>query len=1317
MKSLLLLAYILLVCFLAPGSMAQDLYFKNYQVNDGLSGNTITSILQDSKGFMWFGTRNGLNRFDGYSFRTFRNIPTDSFSIGSNSILSLCEDNNEQLWIGTYKGVYIYDPAIERFTLFRQLPEQEVRCIAKDALHNMWIVADQLLYRYNPSSGQLKTYSFPFTQSTAVVCSPTGKIWVAGSSGIIMGYDSENDQFISYDIRGIIPGIAANAIQDIYPVNDSTLLVGTMYNALLLHITGRGSFRYERLYDKIQVHRILHQKNAEYWLGTETGLLIMDLQTGRRQLIKKQQFNPYSITDNVIYSLYRDLEGGTWIGSFFGGVNYYSKQNNLFRKYFPRQDINSISGNIVHEICGDDFGNIWIGTEDAGLNKLESSGQILHFKATDQPGSLSYNNIHGLLAVGNELWVGTYEHGLDVLNIATGKVVRHYKAGPGRELKSNFIVTLYRTRAGDVLAGTWNGLFRYNRTNDDFDSIPFFNSHIQSVHEDHSGTIWVGTYGKGVYYQNMESGQSGILQYDPGRTNSISNNYVNNVFEDSDHQLWFSTEAGLNKYDPIIKKFSRYTMAEGLPDNQVFRVQEDNKGMLWISTAKGLLSASRDFGKLHVYTTAHGLISNQFNYNSSFKAKDGRLFFGTVKGMISFDPAEFVTNTFVPPVYITGIQVNNKEMHVGQGPLHFAIPYEKSIKLSYDSSSVSFDVAALNYTNPQLNHYAYKMEGFDKDWTMVDGNRRIYYTKLPPGSYTFRVKASGEAAAWNSKETSLQIHISPPWWASYWAYAAYLLLLGAILAIIFRYYSLAQKEKAKRNFEIFEREKEREIYNAKIDFFTNVAHEIRTPLTLIKLPFDKLESSIEKPELHESLHIMKKNINRLVDLTNQLLDFRKAEANNFTLNFTRTDVNEILSEVFQAFRPAAEQKGLQYTLELPRIALQAYVDHEAVQKIMSNLLNNAIKYAESIVSLRLLPFSSEDTVFNVEVKNDGYLIPWELKEKIFEPFYRIRESQKEEGTGIGLPLSRALAELHKGVLDLKKPENGHNIFWLSLPIHQDIELSFDKEQAAESQPAAVEERDAEMMAGERPAIMLVEDNKDILDFVHKELKEQYRVIKALNGQEALDLLQDNPVNLIISDIMMPVMNGIELCRKVKNDLQFSHIPFIMLTAKNSLNAKIEGLEVGADAYIEKPFSFEHLNAQISNLLNNRQIIKEYFARSPLSHFKGIAYSKADNDFLEKLNEIIYEHITDMDLDVEQLSRLMNMSRPTLYRKIKALSDLSPNELINLSRLKKAAELLSQRQYKINEVANMVGYTIQSNFSRDFSRQFGMSPSQYLAEIK
>jgi ligand-binding sensor domain-containing protein/signal transduction histidine kinase/DNA-binding response OmpR family regulator len=1317
----LLITVCCILSYLACAGQDAPYYFKNYKVSNGLSGNATGDIIQDKKGFIWIASRNGLNRFDGNSFRIFRSKQGDSTSLGSNSVFSIFEDKNEKLWIGTHKGVYIYDPVSDQFKPFGLIRPEEVRMIRGDQEGGIWIISDNQLYKFDSKRGTVRP--LPDAENTVSVhVSASGKVWAASSNGVIRRYNSETDNTAEYNISGLVKEVFSN--MRLQSVSDSTLLIGNMKRVLLFNyksgkitdISGQTGQQ-----EDIYIHTFFENGKDEYWLGSESGLFILDLKKRKMNQIVKQKYNPYSITDNIINAIFKDREGGIWISTQFGGVNYYSSEFNRFQKYFPQPGNNHISGNLIHEIVKDSYGKLWIGTEDAGLNQLDlQTGKFRSFLPDGKKGSIAYHNLHGLVADGDKLWIGTYEHGLDVMDLKTNKVVRHYSTSQPNTFGSNFIVTLYKTRESDILVGTWSGLFKYNRDTDDFTRMEFFTSQVQSIHQDQQGTLWVASYGGGIFYFNPKTDKKGRIQYVAGKPDGLLDNYINSLYQSKDNDLWFCTEHGLSRYNAATQKFRNYRIEDGLPDNQVFRILEDNTGNFWISTSRGLSMLDSKTEKFTNYNEANGLPSEQFNYNSSFKNDDGTLFFGTVAGLISFKPASFIRNTYVPPVYITGIQANNQELVIGgkDSPLTSSPIYTGWIRLPYDRSSLSFDVAALSYVIPQMNSYKYQMQGLDSQWFTLSNSKKISFSKLPPGRYVFRIKGSNNNQVWNGRETRLNIDILPPWWATVWAYMLYGAIVSAIAIIVFRYYHLAVGEKNKREIEAIEIGKEREIYNAKIDFFTNVAHEIRTPLTLIKMPLDKLLASEHADaETFENLTMIDKNANRLIDLTNQLLDFRKAESNNFSLNFTKTDINELLNDVFSTFRPAAEQKNLNYKIELPRITLQAFVDFEACKKIISNLINNAVKYAESAVKVKLLPFNSDDLLFHIEFSNDGLIIGDENKDRIFEPFFRMESTQKQQGTGIGLPLARSLAELHKGKLELKRHDLQQNTFLLSLPIHQDYEMDLKGENEGDPTDYDLNNEANEVTDPAKPMILIVEDNVEILNYLGKELGMSYNVIRSLDGQQAVDVMQRENIQLVISDIMMPVMDGIQLCRKMKSDVQFSHIPIILLTAKNSINSRIEGLEVGADAYIEKPFSLDHLAAQITNLINNRNIIKEYFARSPLTHIKGIAFSTADKNFLEKLNNIISRRIADSNLDVDLLSSLMNMSRPTLYRKIKGISDLTPNELINLSRLKRAAELLAENKYKINEVADMVGYSVPTNFSRDFQKQFGVSPSSYVSKLQ
>ncbi|MEN0055926.1 MAG: two-component regulator propeller domain-containing protein [Mucilaginibacter sp.] len=1300
---------------------AQSYYFRHYQVEQGLSNNTVYCTLQDKHGFLWFGTKDGLNRFDGYTFKTFRHDAADKNSVSSNMIHSLCLDKAGNLWIGNDQGLDRYDFKTETFTHINPSNTDAVRCIITDKNNNIWFVAGPLLLKYDDKTGKITDYkAFQHFEATSIAFNTDGSVWASSASGSLEKLDTISHSFSSYSLFKSSKPAASNFIEKIYAADNNKIFVGTSNQGFKEFDCSTGTYRDMLTYNpdktEVFVRDFVKYNDNEYWIATESGVFIYDVQKGTFLNLKKHYNDPYSISDNAVYTLYKDAEGGIWAGTYFGGVNYYPKQYSTFNKFYPGSDKTGLQGNVVREICKDMYGNLWMGTEDNGLNKLSPDKTTWTHYYPGGTTSISNTNIHGLLANGNELLVGTFERGLDILDIPSGKVVRHYLAGKAANmLKSNFIITFCKTRKGAILVGTTRGLYQYNEASKDFtlvNSVPSYDF-IYSIIEDHSGKIWVGTVHDGAYFYDPATNSGSKLNKPEAITDQLNSSSVNSVFEDSNHQIWLATEGlGLWNYDPVKKTYKFYDLSKGFPSNYIFRILEDDHKNLWVSTTRGLVSLNIINRSIKIYTKATGLLSDQFNYNSAFKDTDGTMYFGCVKGMISFNPTQFKTNNFVAPVYITGFQVHNQEISVNGADslLQRSIICTKKIKLNYNQSSFSIDFAALSYPSPQMTQYKYMMKGLDKGWTVLKTNRKVYFTQLLPGRYTFIVKAANYDGVWAPQETQLDIIITPPFWKSIWAYMAYALLILIIAHYILNQYHIRIRDKNKRLIETLENDKEKQIYNAKIEFFTNVAHEIRTPLTLIKGPMEKvIKKAGSVPDIQNNLQIMEKNTNRLLDLTNQLLDFRKTETNNFSLSFVKTDITHLLSDTFLRFKPLAEQKNMHYEF-IQHKTLYAYVDIEAFTKIISNLINNAIKYGKSVVEVELLDTLESDSTFSVEVRNNGYIVPFEMREKIFEPFFRLKESEKQIGTGIGLSLSRSLAELHQGVLALNKPINDLNTFMLTLPVHQEKEFDLynlpdDYEQADKTK----EEEDVDFM---KPIILLVDDNPEILDFISDDLSDKYSVIKALNGQEAFDMLGIESIQLVISDVMMPVMDGFELCKKIKTNFDYSHIPIILLTAKNTLQSKIEGLEVGADAYIEKPFSPEHLQVQIANLLINRSKMRERFASSPLANINTMAYSKPDESFLDKLNSAINNNIQNPDLDVEQIAGLMNMSKPTLYRKVKAISNLTINELINITRLKAAAKLLEDGDYKIYEVAAMVGYNSQSHLGRNFLKQFGTTPTEY-----
>ncbi|WP_407429494.1 two-component regulator propeller domain-containing protein [Arcticibacter sp.] len=1333
------LAYFLILFIAGSQNLNAQYYFKHFKVENGLSNNIVFCSLQDKKGFMWFGTRDGLNRFDGYSFKVFRHNPKKKKSLGSNYISSIYEDAYGTLWIGTTKGLYRYNEKTEDFTLLGITAGNNIGDVKLDDQGNLWFLSGLTLVKYNIKTRKLIPFKARDNFNITSICIENNNIWISTGDGHIKKYLPENNSFLNFDLFNQSKYTSSKWIKKIYYTGDQTILIGTSSQGVKLFDIEKKTYQDVLTYnqDKTEIYARDFIKNAdgEYWIATESGIYIYN--PGKNDFInlQKSNTNPYSLADNAVYTLCKDKEGGIWAGTYFGGISYFPKPYAPFEKFFPQSLVNSISGHAVREICADKNENLWIGTEDAGLNKLDKrTGKFIHIKPTGTAKGLAYSNIHGLLANDNELWIGTFERGLDVLNIHTGNVIKHYSLNNGTSSsRSNFIISLYKTSAGEIFAGTGLGLYRYDSLKDNFTVVPDIatNDFIYSVFEDHTGTIWAGTLENGVFYFRPKTKESGNYRYHATDSNSISSNAINSIFEDSNHDLWFATEGGgLCKFHRKTNTFKRYSTKDGFPSNIMFRILEDKTKKLWISTSRGLTFFDPKLETVKVFTKADGLLTDQFNYNSAYKDTNGRMYFGSVDGMISFDPNNFSRNRFTPPIYITGFQIYDRELTINQenSPLKESITSTNYIHLDYNQATFSIDFAALSYTAPEVNEYAYKMEGLDDEWSYLKTNRKIYFTNLPPGIYTFLVKGANNSGVWNDEPARLTIEISPPYWASNWAYIIYFMLALAATYYCVRDYHKRQEQKNKRKIQLLEiekereiehleAEKEREIYHAKIEFFTNVTHEIRTPLTLILAPLENIIKNEKSPlEIKDSLKIMEKNTHHLLDLTNQLLDFRKAESKGFSLSFIRVNISKLLHETFLRFKLAADSKGLTYIIELPEKDVLAYVDVAAVTKILSNLFSNAIKYSEKNVYIELAPHDAEEENFVIRIKNDGVYIPEEIRDRIFEPFYRMEVSENELGTGIGLPIARSLTELHKGSLCVTSISY-LNVFILTLPARheKEFQLHHEKDQTEEIHP--VESKENEVPSTLKPTVLLVEDNKDILEYLSRELSPFYAVSTAPNGREAINIIENTMVQLIISDVRMPVMDGFELCEYIKSNIEFSHIPLILLTSKNTLSSKIKGLELGADSYIEKPFSPEHLHVQISNLLSNRNKIKEYFARTPLLNMKSIGCSKTDQLFLEKLNEVIQQNMADTDLDIEFLASEMNMSRPTLYRKIKAISSLTPNEMIKIARLKKGAELLALGEYKIFEVCDIVGFSSQSYFAKNFQKQFGMTPREYFDSNK
>ncbi|RZK21375.1 MAG: sensor histidine kinase [Pedobacter sp.] len=1024
-------------------------YFRHYQTDDGLSHSSVRSIIQDRKGFMWIGTRGGLNRFDGYKFKSYKNKADKFGYIGNDIITSLAEDQTGMLWIGTGRGVFRFNPTTEVFTKLSGI-NGYINQVLVDKKNNIWIIAIASLYQYDQYTRKILDYKLP---ASCLAIDNKQNIWFGNNDGVLSKLNPYTKKIEK--IRLIEKSASKNvrSISAIFPTGDQ-ILIGFFKKGLksynlktrtISHLTLSKDKNLE-----IFVRDIRWSDNQNFWIATESGIYIYDLKKNTSINLRKRIGDPYAISDNAVYTVCKDDNGGIWAGTFFGGINYYSQENAKFKKYYPIPNVNSISGSAVREISADHKGNLWIGTEDAGINKINLKTQkITTYTNTNKPDEVSYPNIHGLLVTGNKLFIGPFFHGLEVMDIRTGRIAERFRyIGNKGDSLSDFVLSLYLSRDSTLYVGTaynGSGLFIFNQKSKIFTRIKQipYNSYVLCITEDSQGRIWTGSINEGVYHYHPKTGKSGHIKFGD---RDITDFPVYGILEDKNNNMWFATEGGglikVNAKGQIVKKI---TQQNGLPSNTLFGILEDNAGNLWISSLKGLICFNIASEKIKVYTRANGLITDQFNYHSAYKDKNGTMYFGSVAGMIAFKPEELAQGQNSPPTYITEFELDNKEVSANDinSPLKKSVIYIDTLILQYNQNNFSLKFSALNYSFSDVTQYKYRMKGLTNDWTYLTTNRNAYFTDLSPGKYTFMVQARSNVGSWVGKEKMLYIEIVPPIWRSTVAYILYTLIIIILLYFAIDYYHQLQERKNANKLKLFEHEKVKEVYQAKIEFFTNIAHEIQTPLTLISVPVERVIEKIDDyPRIRKSMLMIEKNTKRLVELIGQLLDFRQTEIEQFGLNFVNVDINTILKSQIEAFREYASENTIAIKLKVPQKHVIAFVDREALIKICSNLISNAIKYATSTTSVELFEPAEGNPSLTIVFSNDGPAIPQEFRNKIFEPFFRLRRKDKS-GTGIGLPLAKSLTELHKGSLILSSAEADKIVFALTLPIHQDVEFQLN----------------------------------------------------------------------------------------------------------------------------------------------------------------------------------------------------------------------------------------------------------------------------------
>lgn len=1301
---------------------SNDLCFRHFSVEDGLSSNSVRALMQDKYGFLWIGTDEGLNRYDGTTVKLYRLKDR-----GANEAISSLYSAHNKIWIGTDEGIYIYDYETEEITPFVLVTSNRVHIktntnyIVEDKDKNLWFsTVGQGIFKYTPTTEYLEQYEFKNASGlmASVLVDSENQIWAItnwGDSGLFKLNKAEN-KFEAFPLSYEGKGHDSNALVMLED-SEHHLWLGTWECGLqkIDKYSGKATVYLHPKDGKgaTHVHSILEYTPGQLLIGSDDGLLLFNTHTEEYRLFTEDETNPHALSNRFVYPIMKDHEGGIWLGTYYGGVNYISPHTGQFESFAHSRFSNSVNGTVISHFCEDASGHIWIASDDGGLNRFSPKDKTFtHYLPIVGKNSLSYHNVHALCMDGNHLWIGTYTGGVNVLNVQT-EVFKTYSSYPNdpASLDGTSSYAIFKDRAERIWVTSMSGVNLYNRETDNFTRIKDLGALTIDIDQDTKGNLWFSTQGKGLFKYHPEKQVWKNYLHNGKEPNTLPNDQVNCVLVDANGEMWVGTMNGLCKYNAEEDTFE--TVPLEIPSHNICSIIEDQH-ILWLTTTKGLVRYAPG-ESCRVFTKSDGLQSEQFLPNAGFKASDGKIYIGSVNGFNAFYPYQIKANTVIPPVIITGLELDNKEVRTGDKQLPKSLNHLKELELSYQDNVFSLLYASLSYCTPSKNQYAYKLDGFDKDWNYVGSQNKATYTNLPAGTYTFRVKATNNDGIWNEQGAGLKITIHPPF---YWSTASKLLYFAiSCIAFVFFIRFILRRTEKKHTAEINElnANKEKEVHEAKIKFFTMIAHEIRTPVSLIIGPLEKImKTPLALPEtVREDLNIIDRNSQRLLFLVNQLLDFRKVEQEGMKMRFTTQNIHQLLKAVCERFEPSITQHGAKLQVEYPPADFTAMVDSEAITKLVSNLLTNAKKYTKDEVTVQC-NVQPEQHNFIIRVTDNGIGISAEEQKKIFQPFYQAMDNKP--GTGIGLSIVKSIVESHNGCIEVESEVNQGTSFVVTLPIEQAKDLLQEMDAPMLNNPGIPEDILQESlpttMPKGKPTMLIVDDNPEMLHFLSGSLSDKYHILTAEDGIEALERLKENEVTLIVSDWMMPRMDGVELCKAVRANQATSHIPFILLTAKTDTNSKIEGMDCGADAYIEKPFSVQYLEACIKNLVDLRNLLHQKFSKMPLVPLNSIANNSMDDKFLTRMNEIIEENFSNPELSVDFLAEQLCISRSGLFAKIKTLANITPNELIQVVRLKKAAALLAENKYRINEICYMVGFNNPSYFSKCFQKQFGMKPGEF-----
>jgi signal transduction histidine kinase/ligand-binding sensor domain-containing protein/DNA-binding response OmpR family regulator len=1321
--------------------------FSRLGVNDGLPSNEVSCIYKDGRGFMWFGTGAGLTRFDGYEFRTFRH-EVDSAMFSEEYIYRISETADGKLWITYHDGeISVFDLISDRFLTLSQADAPEgIRSVFPDQGGNLL---------YSTDAGELRLLDYATRRNTTYeadsaegcisdVVRRDGTIYLIRCSGLIEAVDAERNilawrnDYLKTEPAGRQFRLFVDSDGEIWaymnPEHSDGLFRFNPRTGRWTHYAGNSQGKLT----SALIRAVEEDAAGNIWIATDHGgINILNKQSENVSHLTNNPFDDESISQNSVICLFRDDTGILWCGTYKNGLCYYhesifkfeslrypvtrvseagindfncvyeDKEGNLwigsnghgllrynratgeFRRFaHDPADPNSISGNIVVCLAGDARGNLWIGTYMGGLNRFDGK-RFVRYAVPELNADFAGSSVYSLYAHGKKLWIGTLGKGLCCLDTESMNITRLSASDSINPLLSDNIYSISKGRENEILVGTAVG-------------VNLVNAKTKAV------TAFTGT----------KNGQS-----------SFCDKAINAVFIDSRNLLWIGSNNGLTMYDRAADRLYRLDKTTGLPDNAVMSIVEDSRHTLWLGTKNGLLrlAPSRNGQEYSFRCTPYyedeGIQGRIFNRNSVCHTSANELILGGTNGLTVFNPLHIKYNTHTPEAMITGFFLQNHRIlpnaaYNGRIVLRQDICYADRLELSYDDRSFTLLISALDYFLPSKNKFSYKMEGFDKEWTHVDASgRNITYTNLPPGSYNFLASAMNNDGVKSARPAMLHITVKPPFWLASWAIAAYAAVAALFVYLTVKMIARIQNRKYKKDRERIAADRLHEMDEMKLRFFTNVSHEFRTPLTLIMTPLERLLKQETNPVNKSMLTLIHEHACQLLSLVNQLLDFRKIDAQGAQLQLSSGDIVTFLRNITLSFKEISEQKNIHFSFSSPFPSLLMSFDADKVFKIASNLISNAFKFTPGggkiTVSLQLEKSDDRQTMLLVKISDNGIGIAPSHHELIFQRFYQVPSAGRETGvgTGIGLHICREYARICNGSVSVQSEPGKGSSFCLSLPFKEENihEVISQADAAGKTAPPPAE---APYVEG-RPSILIVDDHAGFRMFMQQSLAGVYNVTVAADGEEAWNIALEKLPDMVVADWMMPALDGIELCRRIKNDIRTSHIPLILLTAKPAETGQLNGFEAGADDYIEKPFNMDVLQRRISRIIEYKNRMQQQFVRSMKGGIQlaSLNINSLDEQLIRKAISLIEEHVADTELSVEWLSREMGMSRTNFYKKILSITGKTPIELIRTIRMKYAARLLEQGQMRVNEVALYVGINDGKLFRKYFKEEFGALPSE------